>query len=115
MKLIFTSGTQALQGRTVSHDRMPYVGADESRRSRYSRFAPRLDPRPEFAVLDNPILAAFRRHVEKVGREHTAELAQEWLAHFPYYWHSFRGNAVALARHRAHARLVFAHLVKLED
>ncbi len=61
----FTSGTQALQGRTVNHDPEPYVGrlirypasikpwADATGDQAY-------DPRPEFAVLDNPILAAFR-------------------------------------------------------
>lgn len=66
---MFTSGTQARDGRTVNHDPYPYrsnaIGRHRDRsRSATGRFAvvdPVYDPRPEYAVLDNPILAAFRQ------------------------------------------------------
>lgn len=47
-------------------DPKPWVGADGSRRSRYSRYAPRREPRPEFerplSNPANPILAYARAH-----------------------------------------------------
>jgi len=81
---MFTSGTQALQGRTVNHDPLPikwYEGC------RYSANMPKppgawLDPRPEYAVLDNPILADFRRLMDGIiqtGGSGTKSPAQaEW-------------------------------------
>lgn len=70
----YTSGTQALQGRTVNHDPRPYqVYADgvpswrrNFHRERFGNgfgdvITDTYRPRPEFDVLDNPILAEFRR------------------------------------------------------
>lgn len=69
----YTSGTQALQGRTVNHDPRPYqVYADgvpswrrNFHRERFGNgfgdvITDTYNPRPEFDVLDNPILAEFR-------------------------------------------------------
>lgn len=56
----FTSGTQALQGRTINHDPEPYVGTRGRQRIPYGLGTEAYVPRPEFAVLDNPILAQFR-------------------------------------------------------
>jgi hypothetical protein len=68
--VIFTSGTQAIQGRTVNHDPEPYVvGYDSAGPIRISGtglservwvLENNYLARPEFDVLDNPILAAFR-------------------------------------------------------
>lgn len=70
--------------RVVNADPTPWVGADGSRRARYSRFAPRFDPRPEFdrplTNEANPILGAFRKHREAVreaGFEPTRVLLSE--------------------------------------
>ena len=68
---MFTSGTQALQGRTVNHDPEPWAYSSQSKPGlgpfgTPDRAATRFDgamlwfPRPEFAVLDNPILAQLR-------------------------------------------------------
>lgn len=69
----FTSGTQARDGRKINHDPYPNVWEGHSPRNRmradtdmFRKGAPfnheryRYLPRPEFDVLDNPILAAFR-------------------------------------------------------
>lgn len=59
----FTSGTQARDGRNVFHDPKPWVSQIGG--GRYARLnGPMVtthSPRPEYAVLDNPILAAFRQ------------------------------------------------------
>jgi len=65
----YTSGTQARDGRTVNHDPEPwrhYTGTRMSPdtygpsgvRGREMAYL----PRPEYAVLDNPILASIRRN-----------------------------------------------------
>lgn len=58
---MFTSGTQALQGRTVNHDPKPFLDADTGERLEGSFDIDEWHPRPEFDVHDNPILAAYRR------------------------------------------------------
>jgi len=70
---MFTSGTQALQGRTVNHDPKPYFYPQTGYRASAFESArldahngydpsrmPLLHPRAEFAVLDNPVLTLFR-------------------------------------------------------
>lgn len=77
--MIFTSGTQALQGRTVNHDPEPYLNSKDGTRSRYiTNATPWLwdwSPRPKYAVVDNQILLAFREHYN----EFRPENAQAWL------------------------------------
>lgn len=77
---MYTSGTQELQGRTVNHDPEPWAlwqyNGNDVRFARPSDFMPitqgfRCDPRPEYAVHDNPILAGLR--------EDGAEHAIMWL------------------------------------
>ena len=94
----FTSGTQARDGRKANRDRFPYVCAG----ARYSTpeggvalaesgenaghwvesGGPgfRYDPRPEYDVEDNPILASFREDVVKrdAGFDR-AKLVRSWL------------------------------------
>jgi hypothetical protein len=80
----FTSGTQARDGRKVNHDPHPWQH-DMSRSKRYGHndlTCPEdcdavLDPRPEFDVLDNPILAAFR---EAIAEGDPYADAESWLA-----------------------------------
>ena len=73
---MFTSGTQALQGRTVNHDPLAWkwvgntsgafsgrCGADVPEYARHA-YHGEYAPRPEFAVLDNPILVRFRAEVQ---------------------------------------------------
>lgn len=75
---MFTSGTQALQGRTVNHDGRPWVyrhddGTIGHRASVWSEDHESFEPRPEFAVLDNPILASFREWWDKAPDEWTLD------------------------------------------
>ena len=77
-KMIFTSGTQALQERTVNHDPYPWkfyrdwdgynpqIGSPYTYRVRYPGEW-RLAPHPMYAVHDNPVLGYFRREVERYG------------------------------------------------
>lgn len=63
--MIFTSGTQTLQGRTVNHDPQAYVVNSFDLGSfrtdgNYVGYRNVYDPRPEFTVHDNPILRSFR-------------------------------------------------------
>ena len=44
----------------INNDPQPWQGADLSRKSRYSRFAPAHRPRPEYDNNPNPILLDFR-------------------------------------------------------
>lgn len=83
----FTSGTQALQGRTVNHDPYPYRCTDSTHttthRLSFDGIKTQYAPRDGFAVRDNPILAEFRKIKNKYGT--TAESAQWCLDNG--YWH----------------------------
>ena len=80
---MFTSGTQARDGRTVNHDPEPWTCEHCGKRSAVEwgldRYGRTYDPRPEFAVLDNPILAAFRKRVALYYYEEMSVLAAAWL------------------------------------
>lgn len=74
-------GRQYEARRTTTSDPEPYVHEDGKRYARsrvviggFTR-AGFFDPRPEYAVLDNPILLAFREHYN----EFRPENAQAWL------------------------------------
>lgn len=68
----FTSGTQARDGRTVNHDPESWDHPTYGRAAwPYTGTGWQLAPRSEFAVLDNPILAAAREYAEfKMGSHH---------------------------------------------
>ena len=65
----FTSGTQCRDYRTVNHDHFPWEGTDQfGMRVRASSPGPeagmwRYRPRPEYAIIDNPVLAAWRTYI----------------------------------------------------
>jgi len=86
----FTSGTQAAQNRTVNHDPMPWVvpALPSERYAHQERPWEVLAPRPEFAVLDNPILAGWRNRT--LPSNDLYEVLQDldfdsrWRAQFTY-------------------------------
>lgn len=76
--MIFTSGTQAIQNRTVNHDPEPYIvgydGKGRPIRSGATGLSRRVleynyKPRPKYTVLDNPALAVFRKWLEQIAPE----------------------------------------------
>lgn len=108
----FTSGTQALQGRKVNHDPKPWLnghgvrivhGIEGLNRNSY-------DPRPEFDVPDNLILASFRgrlRYQETVKCPVPAvSLANIWLTDLYRYTWSHQHDIAEFN----HARRVLAKL-----
>lgn len=119
----FTSGTQALQGRKVNHDREPYI-IDTGWlviRSAYDATLPvkssTYDPRSEFDVLDNPILATVRKSIgiweNFDGTEMTGpEIAREWLKNTPIEREWWVPTAVSDAA-LDHARRVLNRLAAL--
>ncbi len=73
----FTSGTQEIQGRSVNHDEYPYVCYNWPGGLRIHEPVPgcadAYEPRREFAILDNPVLAQYRRTGIVVGKHVSAE------------------------------------------
>jgi hypothetical protein len=106
----FTSGTQALQGRKVNHDPVPWrvelPGIHAERSAQEVAGHSVFDPRPECDVLDNPILARFRTWV---AGESPVEFAAEFLAASEYWW-LIEGARPWYARH---ARRVLSKLAAL--
>jgi hypothetical protein len=86
--MMFTSGTQAIQGRTVNHDPAPWLVTRGVYRGRYvsqsaipiQHAVIRDDPRHEYGVLDNPILAAFRDDLNTArDRERDSDVIADWI------------------------------------
>lgn len=88
----FTSGTQARDGRTVNHDPHPNVWEGHSERDQmradtdrfrkgalfnHSRYRAR--PRPEFAVLDNPILFELRQYAHSTDTRRAVKVMHDWF------------------------------------
>lgn len=125
--MIFTSGTQQLQGRSVNHDPHPNVWSKHSPRDKmrvdtemfrvgcsdklegYVRL-----PRPEFAVEDNPILVQYRADVRDaaMGEQENDVGDYEWLLgdHWENFW-----KELVTEEHVVHARKVLARLKSLEE
>jgi hypothetical protein len=102
---MFTSGTQALQGRTVNHDPKPYSTAANTPERRAATATDDgiewYDPRPEFDVVDNPILAAFRKYYPK-------DRPEDWV------WGIDNGhNDPATPEQIDHARRVLERLARV--
>lgn len=118
---IFTSGTQAIQGRTVNHDPMPWC--DRTGITRYSYpFATRdvgfrHDPRPEFAVLDNPILAEIRDLQAQPWHDKSGLWEHDIYARYLRYANdpiaNRDGDPLWTEEQRTHARRVLSKLVAL--
>lgn len=106
--------------RDLNHDPAPFVFPETGMRSA-AEFGPYI-PRPEFDHAQhnepNPVLVAFREHVEVVSPNkgdwaNVPNLAGEWLEHFSHYWEGFRGGRIARVGHRTHARRVLTRLANL--
>jgi len=108
---MFSSGNNG----HVHTDEQPWQGADESRRARYSRFAPRFAPRPEFdrplTNPANPILQAFRER-EDIGNVYAVRQWFGFVCH-PDHWD---GTICKATKAQAdHARRVFALALRLHQ
>ena len=108
----FTSGTQAMQGRTVNHDEYPYVCYNWPGSARIDEPVPGCadiyEPRPEFAILDNPILMTLRTHVMS-GADVRGQV-QVFLNTAPLDWVPYLG---ATPEQIEHARRVLTLLAAL--
>lgn len=108
---IFTSGTQALQGRTVNHDPEPYLWFSGGRSAKGSDWGSRPQcryaPRPEYAVLDNPLLGALRD-----CKRFCPEDCEDALAWVEWLWQEDRAEGDQPA-HIDHARRVLTRLAAL--
>lgn len=108
--------------KVMNADPTPWVGADGSRRARYSRFAPRFDPRPKFGIPltngANPILVAFR---EDAGTRKSwwgpREFTESWVGSivdqfepYPKYSGIVALSLEATQEQRDHARKVLTRL-----
>lgn len=123
--MIFTSGNQARDGRSVNHDRRAYVDANGNRHSTvlknlrkgqtveefYAKAGNSFAPRPEFAVLDNPILAEFRDRTWAVDAEWWADDLGDFNIQF---WRDM-GAGSWTAEQIHHARKVLDKLAALNN
>lgn len=134
---IYTSGTQARDGRTVNHDPNPWVIEQEGAPLGHYRFPThaaacaefnradgdriiRRMPHPEYAVLDNPILAGFRANSFST-RWHAEYWIKALDAHNAFgaqsVWsdpqHAFHSLSNATPEQIEHARRVLTKLAAL--
>ena len=122
--MVFTSGTQARDGRAVNHDPQPYRCVDwnwctnhvdgpcwaaESNRHNCQR-----DPHLEFAVLDNPILAVFRHAGTFLGSEPVLTRSSSFLAELNAGRVPFAATDATTEQIR-HARRVLGRLTALRS
>lgn len=61
----------------------------------------------------NHILIAFVTLCNTVGREHTPQLAGEYMNHFRYYWMNTRNGMLTTKREKIHAMKVFSKIVAI--
>lgn len=116
----FTSGTQARDGRTVNHDPRPWIDQDgwrwtteakDAYSARGSVNEYRHDPRPEYAVLDNPILAELRRSTV-TAPEFFDEEVKMALSRDPNYSNAY---VTSTPKQIIHARRVLERLAALGE
>lgn len=121
---IFTSGTQARDGRTVNHDRAPWHcrlhdarGTETQCEILWPVHDRHHDPRPEFAVLDNPILAEVRDIQAQPWHTKSGDWEKGFYARFLRYVNDSTANSdgdpLWTEEHRTHARRVLSKLVAL--
>lgn len=103
---MYTSGTQARDGRSVNHDEYPWVWPNGQRASHQYEAEDRYDPNPDFAVADNPILAAFR-DAREISSCELGEFAGSWVYNLVNGYFEDKATDEQIE----HARRVLARLV----
>lgn len=102
----YTSGTQALRGRKINHDPEPWVDLAHGNRhpdTDIGGIAVWYDPRPEFDVLDNPILIELRQYAHATDLTRAVATLRDWWVP--------GGSAIPAAREQAdHAWRVLRRL-----
>jgi hypothetical protein len=118
--MMFTSGTQAIQGRTVNRDPAPYeklypynVGRSSWPILVHDRLITEYAPRHEYDVLDSPILADLRENHDEGDPLYSfvayLKLMELWSREFVFRTGHY---ATALGKHQIeHARRVLEKLV----